>query len=78
MENYCFWLLKSCLIQWIVYLFRNKFPRTPDCGIHITDLNLLKYKYRHADKDRVARKHLLCCYVIPVSMKKKSQKRERE
>lgn len=29
------------------------------------DLNLLKYKYRHADRGRVVRKHLLCCYVIP-------------
>lgn len=29
------------------------------------DLNLLKYKYRHADRGRVVRKHLLCYYVIP-------------
>lgn len=41
------------------------------------DLNLLKYKYLHADRGRVVRKHLLCCYVIPVSMiAMKSSKKE--
>jgi hypothetical protein len=52
----------------IVYLFRSKCLRTPNYGIHIMDLNLLKYKYLRADRGRVVRKHLLRCYAIPVSM----------